>query len=565
MDNLIQKLKNRKKLFKKGKGFTLIELLAVIAILVVILLIAIPIILNVVRVSKKAAIESSAKIVAREVENTLALNAANEGVRITSIDCLADARYGLKGDYKYCMASITYDGDKPTVKVTLLGDKSLECWLVTNGTSTEALGVETTECDAYVDNSDYNEDEGVNRPRMLTGLTPIKWVGGVETVTTEDDPDWYDYNNLLYANAKSEDGSYWVWIPRYVYRITSKWSMNPSIANIDLKFSIGTDDTVGGEVTIVNTGSANDSNGTWTNHPAFTFGDKELTGFWISKFAASAVNPGGSCVNAAANTSCDTVAIETKYIPDVNPLIYTSINQAFVIGRAAETNPAYGFNSSEVDSHLIKNTELGALFFLNSVSTLVTNRNVGTCWWPMTTGNGASLVVEPGLPPQSVCIPFGTTNQYGEHSSENRNITGVYDLAGGYVGIYTAAYLNNGSAKLMENGSALVTAEAKYKDVYEVGSPDSYVNNTALAINKKGDAIYEFYYGYSSLLPFPNNDFPFFVRGQSSYDEYDYGSPWSSKTYDVVHAHNGRNYLVWNGASNMNRNARIKVVLVDER
>jgi hypothetical protein len=51
-------------------------------------------------------------------------------------------------------------------------------------------------------------------------MTPVKWdENKIEIETTEDDPDWYDYDEKRWANAKSADGSYWVWIPRYAYKI----------------------------------------------------------------------------------------------------------------------------------------------------------------------------------------------------------------------------------------------------------------------------------------------------------------------------------------------------------
>ena len=48
---------------KKKKGFTLVELLAVIVILAVILVIAVPRISDVIKNSKKASFESSAKTI----------------------------------------------------------------------------------------------------------------------------------------------------------------------------------------------------------------------------------------------------------------------------------------------------------------------------------------------------------------------------------------------------------------------------------------------------------------------------------------------------------------------
>ena len=51
-------------------------------------------------------------------------------------------------------------------------------------------------------------------------MTPIKWdEDNKEIETTEEDSDWYNYDEKRWANAKSQDGSYWVWIPRYAYKI----------------------------------------------------------------------------------------------------------------------------------------------------------------------------------------------------------------------------------------------------------------------------------------------------------------------------------------------------------
>jgi len=76
--------------------------------------------------------------------------------------------------------------------------------------------IETREGKVY---PGYNEEKGVNHPVLFTGMTPVKWDGITEIKTTEDDPDWYDYDEKRWANAKSADGSYWVWIPRYAYKI----------------------------------------------------------------------------------------------------------------------------------------------------------------------------------------------------------------------------------------------------------------------------------------------------------------------------------------------------------
>ena len=67
-----------------------------------------------------------------------------------------------------------------------------------------------------------------NAPEQIEGMTPIKFteptdskMGSYEETNWSDDS-WYDYSQKKWANTKSEDGSMWVWIPRYAYKITYK-------------------------------------------------------------------------------------------------------------------------------------------------------------------------------------------------------------------------------------------------------------------------------------------------------------------------------------------------------
>ena len=100
------------------------------------------------------------------------------------------------------------------------------------------------------------------------------------------------------------------------------------------------------------------------------------------------------------------------------------------------------------------------------------------------------------------------------------NITGVYDMSGG-TNEYNAAYVNNGDSSLTTNGSNLVNAEARYKNVYTKGSTDGYQENYEANSEKYGDAIYEtstqgvgttsWYSDYSEHFPYADRGF--FIRG----------------------------------------------------
>lgn len=60
-------------------------------------------------------------------------------------------------------------------------------------------------------------------PILFADMKAITWEKGVEkeVENPQTNPDkWYDYYAGRMANAKTKDGSYWVWIPRFAYRIT---------------------------------------------------------------------------------------------------------------------------------------------------------------------------------------------------------------------------------------------------------------------------------------------------------------------------------------------------------
>src|SRR5690606_19619115 len=136
-------------------------------------------------------------------------------------------------------------------------------------------------------------------------------------------------------------------------------------------------------------------------HPAFTFGTSEQLGFWVAKFEMT-----GS-----------TSAIESK--PNVSSLRSIPAVNMFTYSRNMETNNRYGWGTSGVgiDTHMIKNTEWGAIAYL-SRSTYGKNAEV----WPNAyngyvtgcSGSGVNAASE------STCIQYQTTN--GQQASTTGNI-----------------------------------------------------------------------------------------------------------------------------------------------
>lgn len=110
-----------------------------------------------------------------------------------------------------------------------------------------------------------------NKPILLDEMIGIYWdeEGNEKVVENENNPLWYNYSSCLkFANAKTIDGNYWVWIPRFLYNIT--------------------EDTTSIQYTIETT-NKNTQNKTLTGYKlqeSFKENDN-LYGFWVSKFQAN--------------------------------------------------------------------------------------------------------------------------------------------------------------------------------------------------------------------------------------------------------------------------------------
>ena len=210
-----------------------------------------------------------------------------------------------------------------------------------------------------------------NKPILAEGMTPIAWVdNGNEfqeiIVHDTNSPDWYDYSTSerRWANARTQDGSYWVWIPRYKYLLDNENQTSY------IKFVYG--------ITESSTDGKNSSN--YKNCPCFKDGknskfssgewDKELTGIWVSKYDAS----------RADSTYSDAGSLTyIKVVPSVISYRSLSHKKMFEYCRNMEKNIMSGDNiptgdlingvfyndNNNVDTHLMKNSEWGAIVYLS--------------------------------------------------------------------------------------------------------------------------------------------------------------------------------------------------------
>ena len=319
----------------------------------------------------------------------------------------------------------------------------------------------------------YNRNKKANSPKVITGMIPIKWKNNTWVVCSQDDAEWYNYNDKKeWANVMLSDGTYkadtvsigqtvaerdlgsmYVWIPRYAYKIAGE-------KNIEVTFLKGNTNE-GSDGVIYTTDESTDTTQTAIVHPAFNLGGTELNGFWVAKFEASGTNKNGNAVGNASSSSS-----EQQYAPDSTTIAkslpnkiswrYITIGESEKRSMDIATTAKTSFGLTSATSHLIKNSEWGAVAYLcysecgavpmtNGTGSLVNNSH----WYNLYTGQGPKSESDEGWYNYDASHNYSTSN--GVLSSTTRNVTGVYDMAGGSWE-RVAGYLDNGNSNLNTYG-----------------------------------------------------------------------------------------------------------------
>jgi len=306
------------------------------------------------------------------------------------------------------------------------------------------------------------DTSGANSPVLASNMIPV-YYDEINNVWKKADVNnkvssyqWYSYNSTgdkkgMWANAVTvkeanrqtylnanvgtpismdDITTMWVWIPRFN-------AVTPSNYNGGTKANPGAID-----VTFVK-----------QNEPAidaFTFGDKELSGFWYGKFEI-----GGTLASSCTNETCNVSNIVVK--PNVSSLRNQTVSSFFFASRSMEqTGNSFGFVNIEVDTHMSKNNEWGAVAYLTqSIYGRCTSNTTCT---EVGINNNTSYITGIGDKPSSTASSV-KTNTYntisGKNASTTGNIYGIYDMSGGaweYVmGIYNKNIKSSGFSTLPDN------------------------------------------------------------------------------------------------------------------
>ena len=351
----------------------------------------------------------------------------------------------------------------------------------------------------------YNRNKKANSPKVTTGMIPIKWKNNTWVVCSQDDAEWYNYDDKKeWANVMLSDGTYkadtvsigqtvterdlgsmYVWIPRYAYKIAGE-------KNIEVTFLKGNTNE-GSDGVIYTTDESTDTSKTAIVHPAFNLGGTELNGFWVAKFEASGTNKDGNAVgNASSSSSAQQYAPDSttiaKSLPNKISWRHISIGESEKRSMDIATTSKSSFGlTSGANTHLIKNSEWGAVAYLcySECGSAPMTNGTGTWssdhWYNLYTGQGPKSSGDEGNYSYDASHNYSTSN--GVLSSTTRNVTGVYDMAGG-AWERVAGYLDNsnsyldaygvsegGTIKYFQNGK-LNSRYASLWDSYEVSEEE---------------------------------------------------------------------------------------------
>ena len=415
-----------------------------------------------------------------------------------------------------------------------------------------------------------------NEPVLDDAMIPVYYDEDSETWKKADSANkgnnWYDYCEKKWANSvtvsETNRSTYKsasigteipmddiltmeVWIPRYKYKVwnyNADGTVSSNEQQIEIAFEKGTSKT--GEITCEDKIQGENGDGTSetcklkaTNetctdsacnnktytHPAFTFGEEEIEGFWIGKFELT-----GTISNITSKPNLSSISSQKVSVFETN------------IMNMKNSGNQYGLNTS-TDTHMIKNSEWGAVAYLSHSkygtctdgTCKEVNINNSTSSYTGRSGGapGGETAINTVYTDQTSTTQYNiygfytydgylldyntntksTTKDMSKVASTTNNIYGVYDMSGGRDEYTMANIVDTDGATMIPRYSGYTTTtypNAKYYDKYSYSA-----SGTTRKISKLGDGIKEVYKGslgwYSDTSLLAYSSYPWFDRGCS--------------------------------------------------
>ena len=319
--------------------------------------------------------------------------------------------------------------------------------------------------------------KNVSAPKLGSGLVPVSIENDGTVKYADTSKNWYNYCDKRWANAVIlEDGtnykagdtiqesdiqSYFVWIPKYKYRLWNTGVASKGVHEIEIVFDENDTTDIEGvscKTPMTSGESGNCNNGEYMIHPAFI--SMNANGFWVGKFETG--YKGATSAATAQVNANDTSKIIIK------PNVYSW--REITVKNIFETSYNY---QRELDSHMMKNTEWGAVAYLSHSLygkgleiNINNNSSYKTGYSALPSTNQQTY---PGTSGDGAIYNSTYNTDIGYLASTTGNVSGVYDMSGGCVE-YMSSYI---TGKLGSSGfstTTLANYDSKYFDTYNASS-----------------------------------------------------------------------------------------------
>ena len=386
----------------------------------------------------------------------------------------------------------------------------------------------------WVNKANQKIDAPLVPDTLPSGMKKVYWEeDGTEKKEGEAgfiESNWYDYvagdnkndtKTSKWANAiNTIEGveSYFVWIPRYAYRITYlttdgqvagycdgdgirdlAGNKQPATQNVKEDKGIETVEYNGFKYIVHPAFEGNVKNGGW---------DSDLEGIWVGKYE--------SARSTATENSAESGTTAIQIAPTVKSWVDIDIGTMY-------TN-ALNYDTTK-DSHLMKNSEWGAVSYL-------THSQYGRNGNEVSINRCSDYITGMGRGTSTTAYKYSEAEEnqmyngeFGQLSSSTGNIYGTYDLSGG-AREYVAAFNdkvddNDYETKYGNSFAAPTNPSTKYATKYLSKDDDS--GPPTYERYYPGDAIYEVNTGlttawFRDLSFFIQLNNPFFFRGGNCND-----------------------------------------------
>ena len=433
----------------------------------------------------------------------------------------------------------------------------------------------------------FVDSSGANAPDLADGLIPVVYSESQkEWLKADTMQGWYSYQDQVWANVvtttatnrttymnsapgtvipMSDINTMWVWIPRYEYKF-SNMATGYAGGSAAQPGAIGIN-FIAEDVTTPSD-AAN-----YKVHPAFTFGTDQLAGIWVGKFETGNQTSCTATGNVAG-TACDLTTLGVQIKPNVPSWRGARVSTMFTVSREMSNfGNVYGLNNATTDSHMMKNTEWGAVAYLSQsvygkyANSAYSGANkevyINNYWNNNETLTGCSAGA-PSTASATSCAYTYEKSTGGTGASTTGNIYGVYDMSGGAYEYVMGNMKANGNTQQQSgyqntNNSGFtginydgtqVSGRAypavKYYDTYNYGTSSNDHSSRYIP----GDATYEVSQGdgknngwYSDCAVFVSTSYPWFIRGGSYgytadagvfYFDRDFGNAYSNFSFRLV-------------------------------